>query len=654
MTTFAGINTKFEIIAFPPKDQRAIRRFSQHFYITRACDSVQVGNARYRGFLMRPTEEMAAVLNVEREVPVLIADYETFEARTLLAFDRMFEQFDDVRVDRSFRILISGDKDIAQLIRHYLTQDPEYPIIISFHYDDFSRPTDDFLFSAIRGNYLIRDLFAYQSPLRQEYFYFGRESLVEGVIDLHRSGQNSGLFGLRKSGKTSTIFAIQRRARSAACRTLVIDCQDPAIHSKRYGALLEYIVLAIRDTLGLKRINIKMGDIPDQISENFRKNLDQSLSDAKSNVLMIFDEIENISPKTAASAHWREKDDSLLLWQTLRAYFQNPGKYKITFCFVGTNPQLFEMPKIVNIDNPIYLFAPKTFIPMLSFVETQEMVKRLGYFMGLDFSDSVIAHIHQRFGGHPFFIRQFCSQIHKKTPLTRPRHISLQVCRDIEGESLDIKGYLDEILTQLKAFYPEEHEMLELLARGDRETFREMTEYSAAFTEHLMGYGIIVKRGEDYEFAFDAVAASVKANLRDTAHMNLEQKRSEISRRRNKIEEEVRATLYRWARKLPLDAWESAFASCITEVRKKQIGDITINQAFSRTNSPLNFVETLKFVQCVTEMALEGTSMSEITGAMDLVNRMRIDAHAKQITDEDYNRLQEAFELLESVFLTPE
>jgi hypothetical protein len=655
MTTRPGVNPSFDTSGFPPRDQRVIRRFAQHFYITRAADSVQVGNSNYRSFLMRPTDEISVVLNVEREIVVLFSDYDTFEARTLLAFDLMFDQFDDVRVDRSFRVLVSGDNNIENLIRHYLTQDPEYPIIIPFHYDDFQQVNDDFIFSAIRKNYLIRDLFGYQSPLRQEYFYFGREKLVESVIDLHRSGQNSGLFGLRKSGKTSTIFAIQRRAKPVGCRTLLIDCQDPAIPAKRFGPLLEYIVSETRRELNLRKIIISFGDSPDKISEIFRKLMNQSLVEAKTDILLIFDEIENISPRTAASSHWREREDSLLFWQTLRAYFQNPTKYRVTFCFVGTNPHLFELPKIVDIDNPVYLFAPKTFIPMLSLPETHEMVTRLGYFMGLDFGDTVVSHIHKRFGGHPFFIRQFCSQIHKRTPISRPRTVSLNVCNETErDEGLDIKGYLDEILTTLKAFYPEEHEMLELLAKGDRTTFYEMAAYSSSFVEHLIGYGIVVRRGDDFEFAFDAVAAAVEKNLFDPNRANLEGKRAEISVRRNKIEEEIRSSLFRWARKLSKDEWVRTLSACITDTRKKDIGNITVNVAFSRRKSPLNFIETLKFVQQVDEFAVEGVSISDIAAAMDFVNRNRIDAHAKEISDRDYAELIAAFELLESVFLPPE
>jgi hypothetical protein len=193
MATRPGINPTFDMSAFPPRDQRPIRRFAQHFYITRAADAIQVGNSNYRSFLMRPADELSIVLNVEREILVLFADYKTFEARTLRAFDLICDQFDDVRVDRSFRILISDDPDIESVVRHYLIQDPEYPILVPFKYTDFNQVTTDFIFAAVRGNYLIRDLFGYQSPLRQEYFFFGRTPLVESVIDVHRSGQNSSL-----------------------------------------------------------------------------------------------------------------------------------------------------------------------------------------------------------------------------------------------------------------------------------------------------------------------------------------------------------------------------------------------------------------------------------------------------------------------------
>ena len=125
MATRPGFNQNFDMALFTVREQRIIRRLARHFYITRAADITQVGNSNYRSLLMRPAEDVSVVLNVEREVAVLFADYDTFEARTLRAFDLTYDQFDDVRVDRSLRFLISGDPGIEDSIRHYLLQNPD-------------------------------------------------------------------------------------------------------------------------------------------------------------------------------------------------------------------------------------------------------------------------------------------------------------------------------------------------------------------------------------------------------------------------------------------------------------------------------------------------------------------------------------------------
>jgi len=654
MATRPGLNPTFDMSPFTSRERAIIFRLSRHFYITRAAATTQVGNSNYRSFLMRPAEDVSVVLNVEREIAVLFADYETFEARTLRAFDMIYDQFDDIRVDRSLRFLISADRNIEKSIGHYLLQNPEYPVVIPFHYDEFSDHSDSIFFDAIRKNFLIRDLFGYQSPLKQEYFFFGRTKLVEHVLDLHKSGQNSGLFGLRKSGKTSTIYAIQRRAKTAGCRTLVIDCQDPAVHGKTFAALLEYMISQARRGLGLKKVDTSLGSSPDQVSENFRRLMSQTLSDAQSDILLIFDEIENISPRTAASPHWRKNKDALLLWQTLRSFFQNTGKFKLTFCFVGTNPHLFELAKLDDVDNPVYLFTSKIFIPMLDLQETTEMVSRLGYFMGLDFDRNVIAYIHSRFGGHPFFIRQLCSQIHKNSSTHRPQRVSLAGCKVAERDAgSDIMGYLNETLNSLQAFYPEEHQMLEYLASGDTQTFASLAEYSPSYVEHLIGYGIVVRRGDDFEFSFDAVLETIKRNLLRNKQTSLEQKREEISRRRNTLEEEIRSFLYRSASRLSDEAWAEQFSKYVSQARKAVLGSLNRREAFSRTKSPLYFTELLKAVQLCGEFSESETPLTQILSHMNTVNSLRIDAHAKGIMESEYNELIRSIEVLEGIFLPP-
>ncbi|WP_331286772.1 MULTISPECIES: hypothetical protein [Methylobacteriaceae] len=303
MATTPGVNPQFEYRHFTPDERSIITRFSTYFYVTSAIDPIDIGNSQYRGFLMRPTDDLAILMNVEREILVIFSAYKSFEARSLKAFDLAIEAIDQRRPDPSVRFIISKDNMIEASIRNYLIKDPEYPVIIPFCFDEFRGNNNSFILARIRSNHLIRDLFAYQSPLRNEHFYFGRENLTSAVIDLHKSGQQSGVFGLRKSGKTSTIFAIQRKSKSASCRCIIIDCQDTSVHDRTYSELLEYMIVELRKQLGLKQRIVSLGQRSSEVSDGFKIAIQQILSEAQSDVLVIFDEIENISPITAASEH---------------------------------------------------------------------------------------------------------------------------------------------------------------------------------------------------------------------------------------------------------------------------------------------------------------------------------------------------------------
>ena len=73
-------------------------------------------------------------------------------------------------------------------------------------------------------------------------------------------------------------------------------------------------------------------------------------------------------------------------------------------------------------------------------------------------------------------------------------------------------------------FYPDELNMIEYLARGDTVSFSELADYAPAYVEHLLGYGIVVRRGKDFEFAFDAVREAVTARFESPKKLHLTEK----------------------------------------------------------------------------------------------------------------------------------
>ncbi|MFB2551689.1 ATP-binding protein [Ensifer soli] len=647
MATRPGIHQDFRYENYSATIKKAIFSIANQFYITRSFKSVRIGNSDYYAILARPTDEFSVYVNADRELIVLFSDYNTFEIRTLEAFDEFYATVDSARVDKSLRFLVSSDNGIESIIRHYLSQTPEYPIIIpmTFTLIENSRQA---LLDATRRNYLLRDLFGYQNPLREETFFFGRQNVVNTVLDLAKSGQSSSLFGLRKSGKTSTIYAISRKSKAFGCVTSIIDCQNPSVHARDYRGLLILLLNEVRKTLGIGKAIDTLGDTPAKISENFAQFMKSLTGQAKGKILIIFDEIENISPNTAASRHWREGGDSLLFWQIIRSFIQSEASSKISICLVGTSPHLLELSHINGVANPMYLFSQKKFIPNLTFDETRNMIEKLGHFMGLTFSPDIIADIQKTYGGHPFFIRQACSTIHQISSTNRPVKVSQETLRIAKQQfSTQMIAYLSEILRNLNDFYPEEMTLLEDFLLKKNFDLLEFASEAPIYVDHLIGYGLIERSGAHFDIKFDAIRHAVELNK---PHESLEKKWEEILRRRNSIENEIRRSIFYNSKFITLEDWVDILEKNLT---LKRFSDLTSNEPaylLSKETSPLYLTDLLMIMKDERILPYIEDRRSDLLKAINVVNKLRKDTHARDISNLEMTSVRQAFETLEGEF----
>ena len=652
MATTPGFHPDVSLIGYPNAVRTACREIAEHFYVTRDFRPIEVGNSQYWSILVRPTDEFSVYVNTDREILVLFSTYDTFEVRTLEAFEELYSLLESKRVDRSVRFLVSADDKIEPIIKHYLDQNPEYPIIIPLTLSQLREADNNPLLAAVRRNYLLRDLFAYQNPLREETFFFGRQQIVNSVLDMAKSGQNSSLFGLRKSGKTSTIYAIQRKARGFSCNVAVIDCQNPAVHARRYDQLLSYVVSSIRKACGQKAITPDLGKSLTAVSDNFSQQMRTVIGVAKSNILIIFDEIENISPQTAASSHWRNELDTVYFWQILRSFLQSEPNGKVSVCIVGTSPQMLETAKIAGVDNPIYLYAQKRYIPNLTFDETREMVTRLGYFMGLEFSAGLAANLHKSFGGHPFFTRQVCSKVHQLADSNRPLKVSEAALERAKTESFgELDRYLRDILSHLRLIYPDEFELLQLVLAGDRDDVSEFGREAPELIDHLIGYGLIDRVEGDFDITLDAVRTALNHML---SRSDGEDPWAEISRRRNRLEMEIRAALYHWSKGISPETWESVLGDCLSKSRIDGLKIVEPSFLFSRSRSPLYLVDLLVLLKDERVLPFIQDRRSVVASHLNIVNRLRKDAHANRVSGGELADIRGSFEYLEAEFLPPD
>jgi len=600
----------------------------------------------------RPASEFSVHLNTDRELLCVFSKYENFEIRTLESFDLFYSQLEQKRIDQSIRFLISGDPRTETIIQRYLHQNPEYPIIVPVYIPKV-RENGTELLDSVRRNYLTRDLFGYQNPLREETFFFGRQEQVNTVLDLAKSGQSSSMFGLRKSGKTSSIYAIIRKANAFGCTPVFLDCQSPAVHARRYNELLSLVISEARKAIGKSKTMPDIVGDEVEIAEKFREQFKTLISQAKSNFLIIFDEIENISPGTASSAHWESERDCLLFWQNLRSFIQKDSNGKLAVCIVGTSPRLLEEQEIAGAPNPIYLFTQKRFITALSYEESKEMIDRLGFFMGLDFDAAHVAKLQNLYGGHPFFTRQVCSILHKDMEGARPVKVSNRKLDEaIEKFGGQLDAYLDDILSNLEKFYPGEFEILKSVATGDLEEVSEYGREAPDLIDHLLGYDLIERRGDDFDIRYETVKTALQRKFQPK---NTEYFWTQSMLRRNRLETGIRNQIFYFSKGLTPVQWADLLQTSLTRTRFDALTSTEPRVLFSQKGSPLYWTDLIDLLNSDVTFPYLSDRRASLVAAMRKINfDGRKDSHAKKMDQSEFEALNDAFLVLEDEFSDPE
>lgn len=456
--TNPGVHRQFHMSRFKPYEKQILERLANEWYLTSSGNRLKMAASEYDYFLMKPTKIFSEMFNIERELIVVFSPYQRFEPRSLDAFDIAQKQLSELRVETVCRVIISDDPDVEQKVTDLLKTDPEQPIVIPFTYAELQGSYDAyFLRNRFCKHFYTRNLFGFLSPLRKDLYFFGRSQLLQEIINKHRSGEHTGLFGLRKSGKTSIIYAIERHLKLHGGTFVSLDCESPDVHGLRWYELLEKLVHEYKTSISSKYRIKKTAErysAKTAASSFYEDMLGIHKSIEEHSLLILFDEIERISPDTSFSEHWRDGNDFILFWQTMRSFYQR-NQEVLTYMLVGTNPNCVELPNIAGHENPLFCSIPSQYVPCFSVEQTREMVRKLGRYMGLKFEEMLYFKLVEDFGGHPFLIRQFCSKIHKECLPDRPikvdRALYAKVMKNFKIAAFD---YLHMIVSILQECYP--------------------------------------------------------------------------------------------------------------------------------------------------------------------------------------------------------
>ena len=493
-----------KVIHFSEQEQAIINIFKRFWYVTKA-DSIELGASQYNYILIKAPSALAEEFCLFSEISVIFSAYSDFEPRTLDAFDFLRRKHEPGRIEKLCGVLVSKNEDICKNIKSYLSEQ-EIQIIVPFSYHEFSGIiSDNYIFrNKFREYFYKRDLFAFNNPLKTDIYFFGRSQIVIDIINKHFQGQNSGLFGLRKTGKTSIVFDVQRKLSIKNSHGVFIDCQNPSMNQRRWNRALFYVLQEIFNDFKAE-ISFSENEFTEiNAAEKFEFYLKKLYNKYHQSILVLFDEIENISFEKSPNDFWCKGTDFILFWQAIRSIYQKNDKI-FTFCVIGTNPRCIEVPSFLGKDNPIFNLVSPIYIPGFDAQQTREMVRKLGRIMGIKFDETLYGKMTEAYGGHPFLIRHLCSTIanlYKERPIQINR---IQYNKAVSEFNNNHSDYFDMLIDVLKQFYPDEYEMLICLAQNDLDTFNYFANEDYSFVKHLIGYGIIFKSDSVYDFKIDAV-----------------------------------------------------------------------------------------------------------------------------------------------------
>ena len=445
-------------------------------------------NTELSVFFLRPERHMAEMFGFAQEIMLVYSPYPYLEARTLQASEQFLE--DDPargRVEKLTLILLTEAPNAEEWVKNYLASNQESRVIVALEANALRNSGADawYIRNRIAEQLFSRDLFDFRLPLERDTYFFGREDLLLDYRDAARRGENRGLFGLRKTGKTSFLFKLNRFLAGEGAKVIYYDCKSPSIRQLHWHELLEKVAEDIARQIGKK---FRAPTDHRRYAEVFTQLL--AKSDADSRILVIFDEIEYISPYAIDDLHW--KKEYLPFWQTIWA--AQSVQRKISVLVAGVNPSIVEVDRIDGTQNPLFGIVPYTFLRGLGQDEVRRMLRVLGKRMGLQFDDGATNYIYSRYGGHPLLTRLAGSFTHKSVAAAkapRPYDVNAaELANQEDSRDAELTFYCRHVVSELRDFYPDEYTLLEWLSAGRTADYLEFANYPEHI-RHLREYGLV-------------------------------------------------------------------------------------------------------------------------------------------------------------------
>ena len=617
-----GINPSVHFLDKNQDELKIINSLQKVFYITHAGRKFKINDSEYNYVFAKPTETFRVLFNLRREFVIVFSDFVSFEPRSLDVASKIIDSCPSTfRLDRGIQILISNDSNIEKKITAlFQSKDTNFEsIVIPFSYREFisGTITEDSIKDRFRKFLFDVDLFAINSPIQNDTFFFGRRDYVRDIASKCKTSTHCGIFGLRRSGKTSCLLAIKRLLEQEKHRVLFIPCQSD-LKTTNWKNALFYISRGIQQLTktNIDKLHSETDYRRNSANISFEEDIVLCLKGQNTPITIMFDEIEAITFDVETSGeNWKSGESYLHFWDILRGFC---SKYpqKLSIVIAGTNPMINELPTITSTNNrnpmcgQLSTSNQGAYLPPFDVNSTEAMVNTLGGYMGLQFSKEICGRLSSDCGGHPYLIRLFCSCINKyikDNDISRPVIVTKAIyekATPLFEKSGEAEAFFLMVLNILQSCYEKEYNALKILATSGDEQISQTLDNKDL--QHLLGYGLIENNAGRYAIRFDTIERFLQGKYKfERQGLSISEQKEEINLRFDNAERKLR-TIVR-------DTLRQALG---TEIGKETvINAMRLNSAV--TQKMIDVATTLQFKQLFDSTLNKGmffTTLIKIIG----------------------------------------
>lgn len=611
--------------------------------------SLRRRGGRYVSLFCKPTRAVADSLLVNREVLVLIANYDSIDPRAVsVAKDLIHER--NPQLATEIAIVLHSDPEGDGKLRQW-GKEQAIRLVPVYRPRASAQSRDATLRQQLSASLLSVDPFQVTGPVADDTDFFGRRNDALDILRQLENGRIRAIFGIRKIGKTSFINRLIALARDKGSpRIAMVDCSLKEFSRlDAQGALRALAKLSrMASTRGYAHVSEALGNTKDELLPSFS---DLWLKDAPgpAPLAIIFDEVDYITPASPTAPHWASQFNDF--WREFRVLVQEAQRHAVPIAVLvsGVSSRYFREGSIGGVENAALFFVPDEYLPLFGRAASDAMIKELGRRCGLSFTPDARRHLAVVCNDLPFWIRMAGSYLHRSIDMdARPVVVELEVITELLDAFVRSEGVeLSRVALQhLQGVHPEVVSLLRRCVASDGLPLSEgrlLSHYGLATSKggkvHVMselvrlGLEEVNSQPAGGAGQLDEKMAATQQSIEPSSDVWAEEL-AVIGRRRNQVEKSLRQ-LVRFALRVemkPGQSWVELVLSALPEKRRSELTSL----------SAATLMDKLYWLELSAVVAKHWSCFERIFGdknrfteAMKLVND-RPDTHAKNFDLADF------------------